>query len=80
MSAKTITFNETQTFLATLSAPLETGEEIVIVRDNIPLAKLVAPAQPLAKPRVFDRYKGKIKMSDDFNAPLPDEYLGIIAQ
>jgi antitoxin (DNA-binding transcriptional repressor) of toxin-antitoxin stability system len=74
MDAKTISLTQAQTYLATLAAPLKAGEEIVIVRDNTPLAKLVAPTQPLAKNRTFGRYKGKIKMSDDFDAPLPDDF------
>ena len=74
MDAKTINLTQAQTYLATLATPLKAGEEVVIVRDNIPLAKLVAPTQPLAKTRTFGRYKGKIKMSDDFDAPLPDEF------
>jgi len=56
MDAKTISLTQAQTYLATLAVPLKAGEEIVIVRDNTPLAKLVAPTQPLAKIRTFGRY------------------------
>jgi len=76
MYTKTITVNQTHNYLATLTVPLKTGEEIVIVRNKTPLAKLVAPTQPVAKTRTIDEYKGKIKMSDDFDAPLPDEIWG----
>ncbi len=78
MSTQIIALNEAQTYLGTLITPLKAGEEIVIVRNKTPLAKLVAPTQTLTKTRTFDKYKGKIKMSDDFDAPLSDEWLGII--
>jgi len=76
MYTKTITINQTQNYLAALTVPLKTGEEIVIVRNQTPVAKLVAPTQPVANTRTIDEYKGKIKMSDDFDAPLPDEIWG----
>jgi len=76
MDTKTITINQTQNYLAALTIPLKVGEEIVIVRDKTPLAKLVAPTLSVAKTRTIDEYKGKIKMSDDFDAPLPDEMWG----
>jgi len=45
MDTKTITLNEAQTYLAALMATLKAGEEILIVRDKTPLAKLVAPTK-----------------------------------
>lgn len=76
MSTKMITLNEAQTYLGALIAPLKAGEEIVIVHNKTPLAKLIAPTQAIVKTRTFDKYKGKIKMSDDFDAPLPEYCLG----
>ncbi|MEK8015542.1 MAG: hypothetical protein VSS75_001655 [Candidatus Parabeggiatoa sp.] len=76
MQTKTVTLNQTQSYLAALIAPLKMGEEIVIIRDKTPFAKLVAPTQQIAKTRTIDEYKGKIKMSDDFDAPLPDDIWG----
>ena len=48
------------------------GEEILIAKAGKPIARLV----PLEKPNVrktFGMLKGKVWMSDDFDAPLPPE-------
>jgi antitoxin (DNA-binding transcriptional repressor) of toxin-antitoxin stability system len=48
------------------------GEEIVISRGDRSVAKLV----PLpAEPRRPGRLKGKIRISSDFDDPLPDEVM-----
>ena len=50
------------------------GEEIVIAKAGKPLARLV----PLEKPdfrKTFGILKGKIRMADNFDAPLPPEIL-----
>jgi prevent-host-death family protein len=51
------------------------GEEVVIMRNNRPLARIV-PIQK-RKPRQFGSAKGLIEMADDFDAPLEDfrEYM-----
>jgi len=50
------------------------GEEIIIAKAGKPAAKLVPITmnKPKRKPGVL---KGKIKISKDFNAPLPDDLL-----
>lgn len=50
------------------------GEEIVMVRSGRPVARLV-PIPPRAAPRVPGRFAGKIVVSGDFNAPLPNDLL-----
>jgi antitoxin (DNA-binding transcriptional repressor) of toxin-antitoxin stability system len=55
-----------------LSFALE-GNEIVIVDNGKPLARLVPIAQK-TKQRVAGLNKGMIWTSDDFDAPLPDEF------
>ena len=50
------------------------GEEIIIARSGKPVAKLV----PLEKPcrdRVPGSAQGKIFISEDFDAPLPNDLL-----
>jgi prevent-host-death family protein len=53
--------------------------EIIIMKRGKPRARLIACDQARLpaprKPRVWGRYKGKIWISDDFDAPLPDEEL-----
>jgi len=46
------------------------GEEIIIAKAGKPTARLVpmAPARPARK---FGSLKGKIRISEDFDAPLP---------
>ena len=61
-----------------LKATLTTGEEVVIVRGNVRIAKLVAEVQTLPKRREAGRGQGQILfMAEDFNAPLEDfqEYM-----
>lgn len=46
-----------------------TGEEIVLTESGRPVAKIVAVA---AEPRRPGRLKGRIRIADDFDAPLPE--------
>lgn len=50
------------------------GEEIIIAKAGKPAAKLVpiAISKPKRKPGAL---KGKIKISEDFDAPLPENIL-----
>jgi len=50
---------------------VEKGEVITIVRGKRPVARLV----PIAKPRRPGRFKGRIRIAKDFDAPLPAEIL-----
>ncbi len=59
---------------AQLSKLIADGKEVVIARYGQPVAKLV-PIKPFRKDRVPGTAKGKIKMTDDFFAPLPDNIL-----
>jgi prevent-host-death family protein len=70
MSA-TYNMHEAKTNLSRLAERAAQGEEIVIARNGRPLAKLV----PIEghKPLKFGLWKGKVWMSDDFDAPLPRE-------
>ena len=52
------------------------GEEIVTSRDGRPVARL-APLTDLAKPRIFGRMRGKIRIADDFYAPLLDDVVAL---
>ncbi len=45
---------------------LRAGEEVIIFDSDTPVAKLV----PASGERVFGEFVGKIRMADDFNAPL----------
>ena len=51
---------------------MEQGQEVVIARSGVPIARLVAwraPAQPVAAPGAM---RGRIQLMDDFDAPLDE--------
>ncbi len=50
------------------------GEEIVITRNGRPVAKRVA-AVAARKPRKLGVLKGRIRVGNGFDAPLPDDVL-----
>lgn len=50
------------------------GEEIIIAKAGNPTARLV-PMERVKVVRRFGVLKGKIRIADDFDAPLPDDVL-----
>lgn len=63
---------------------VEAGEEIVLTRNGKPVARLAEPKPPEETPhdgelrmRAMGKYRGQIRMSDDFDALGPewDEYV-----
>lgn len=59
-----------KTHLSQLLQKVEQGEEVVIARSGVPIARLVAwhpPAQAVAAPGAM---RGQIKLANDFDAPL----------
>jgi len=70
---KTVTLDDAQTQLLKLLSFAMEGNEVIITKDNKPLARLV-PFASGSQPRVAGLNKGKIWVSDDFDAPLPDEF------
>jgi prevent-host-death family protein len=69
----TVNVHEAKTHLSALLQRVEAGEEIVIARAGEPVAKLVRVAPRQLESRKPGWWKGRIVMSDDFDAPLPDE-------
>ena len=77
MTAKTVTIEEAQTQLSDLLILISQGKEVIIAKGKEPVAKLIPLSQTKAhkaQPRIFGEYKGQIWVSDDFDAPLPDEF------
>lgn len=61
---------EAKTELSSLVERAAKGEEIIIAKNGKPMARLVALARkPKRKP---GGWEGKVWMSDDFVAPLPE--------
>jgi prevent-host-death family protein len=50
------------------------GEEIIIAKNGVPLARLV-PLLAHAAPRTPGGWEGRVAISDDFDAPLPPDML-----
>ena len=73
MNTKTVDVQEAQTQLMQLLALALQGNDVVITEGNVPLVRLV-PVQPQSVRRVANLHKGAMRMSADFNEPLPDEF------
>ncbi len=61
--------HEAKTTLSQLVEAAEGGEEILIARAGEPVARLVALRT--RKRRVLGAWRGRVEMSDEFDAPLP---------
>ena len=66
---KSINVHQAKTHLSRLLEQVMQGEEIVIAKRGHPVAKLV---RFVSAPRKPGRLKGKIQMTADFEAPLPE--------
>jgi prevent-host-death family protein len=73
---QTVNIHAAKTHLSRLIDAVMEGEEIVIARSGRPVARLV-PLQQAVKPgqRQLGILGGKLKVPDDFDAPLSEEIL-----
>jgi prevent-host-death family protein len=60
-----------KTHLSQLLARVEAGEEVVLGRAGLPVARLI-PFRPVGAKRRFGGWRGRAWISDDFDAPLPE--------
>ena len=65
--------HEAKTTLSQLVEQAEQGEEIVIARAGEPVARIVALRAGTR--RSLGQWRGRVRMSDDFDAPLPPDEL-----
>jgi len=65
---------EAKTQLSKLIQIVERGEDVVIARAGKPVVRLTQ-LEPVKKPIVFGLMEGEIWMADDFDAPLPEDFL-----
>jgi prevent-host-death family protein len=70
---RTVNVHEAKTHLSRLLDRVAAGEEVTIAKAGKPVARLV----PVAKPgcRSLGDDAGKVIVSEDFDAPLPDEVI-----
>ncbi|MCZ6914268.1 MAG: type II toxin-antitoxin system Phd/YefM family antitoxin [Rickettsia endosymbiont of Ixodes persulcatus] len=68
-----INIHEAKTHFSKLIDAAISGKEIIIAKAGKPVVKLI----PISKNKVrrFGILKGKIKIANDFDAPLPDDIL-----
>ncbi|MGH9399977.1 MAG: type II toxin-antitoxin system Phd/YefM family antitoxin [Thermoanaerobaculia bacterium] len=71
---KIVNLYEAKTSLSRLVERAAKGEEIVIAKAGRPRARLVSMGRP-AKPRKPGDWKGRVVISADFDAPLPERLL-----
>jgi prevent-host-death family protein len=66
-----VNIHEAKTHLSRLVDEAVRGGEVIIARGNKPLVKLV-PVAEARPPRRLGTAAGKVRMSEDFDEPLPD--------
>ncbi|HXJ38129.1 MAG TPA: type II toxin-antitoxin system Phd/YefM family antitoxin [Bryobacteraceae bacterium] len=71
MDANTVNVHEAKTHLSRLLERVEQGEEIIIMRSNVPVAKLTAVTP--VRIRELGWARGEFEVPDNFNAPLPKD-------
>jgi prevent-host-death family protein len=74
MSRESVNIHNAKTHLSRLVDRAAAGSEIVIAKAGKPVARLV-PLALVNRPRKLGALKGKIKVPDDFDAPLPAKVL-----
>jgi len=71
---KEVNVHEAKTHLSRLLQRVASGEEITIANRGVAVARLV-PVTSQQKSRPLGMDEGKIRMADDFDAPLPASVL-----
>ena len=71
---RTYNIHEAKTQLSKLLEQVAHGDEVLIARAGVPVARLV-PIVPSPTSRVLGTEAGRLVVADDFDAPLPPELL-----
>ena len=69
-----VNIHEAKTQFSRLVDAAASGEEIVIAKAGKPAARLV-PMERAKVVRRFGGLKGKVRIAEDFDAPLPDDVI-----
>ena len=69
-----VNVHQAKTHLSRLLEGVAAGGEVVIAKAGKPMARLV-PLASTPRTKTLGLLKGRIRVPDDFNAPLPDEIL-----
>jgi len=73
---KTVNIREAKTHLSRLLEQVTAGEEVIIAKAGKPIARIV-PISNKSRKRILGSEKGRFKVPDDFDAPLPKEILDL---
>jgi prevent-host-death family protein len=74
----TVNLHAAKTHLSRLVDKAMAGEDVVIAKAGKPMVRLV-PVQAKHRRTGFGTLKGQLRISEDFDAPLPDEVLRAFA-
>jgi prevent-host-death family protein len=69
-----INIHEAKTHLSRIVDDVAAGAEVVIAKAGKPMARLV-PIPEAPRKKKLGLLKGKIKVPDDFNAPIEDDVI-----
>lgn len=71
---KIVNMHEGEPSLSQLVEEVEHGEEVILARAGKPVARVV-PVRTGVR-RALGAWRGRVRMADDFDAPLPADELG----
>jgi prevent-host-death family protein len=69
-----VNIHEAKTHFSRLLQRVAAGEEVIIARSGVPVARLVA-VEPEKATRPMGFARNEVWVADDFDAPLPDDLL-----
>jgi len=72
--ANIINIHEAKTHLSRIVDEVAAGSEVIIAKAGKPMARLM-PLAGIRRVKKLGLLKGKIKVSDDFNAPLSEDVI-----
>ncbi len=74
MSSNIVNIHEAKTNLSRIVEEVAAGAEVIIAKAGKPMARLSPISAPI-KGKKLGQLKGRIKVPEDFNAPLDEEPL-----
>ena len=78
MAVESVNIHVAKTQLSKLVDKVAAGSEVIIAKAGKPVARLVPLATP-GRTRKLGSLKGRVKVPDDFDAPLPAKVLAAFA-
>ncbi len=74
-----VNVHQAKTHLSRLLERVRAGEEIVLAKAGTPVARLV-PIAPAVERRVPGGAEGEVVIRDDFDDPMPEEFLEALGE